>query len=215
MRTDQLIDRLSSQLPPTPAAVFSTRLRSGLLFGIGASLLVLGIAYGVRADLRDALLSGSFWMKWGYAAAFAAAAYLLFTRMARPTLDAGALPWLLPIPLLILFGLSIGVLLELPPTARSKAWLGHSALYCPWNIALLSMPIFGALCITLRRVAAPTQLRWAGFAAGALSGAIAAFIYGFYCTESSVPFVTTWYTLGMLMPAVCGAVFGPRLLRWD
>lgn len=214
MRTEQLIDRLSSQLSATSAAAFSSRLHGGLLCGVGASLLVLGIAYGVRADLRDALFSASFWMKWGYAAVLAAAAYLLFIRMSRPTLTAGSLPWLLPIPLLILLGLSAGILLELPPAARSNAWLGHSALYCPWNIGFLSMPIFGALCFTLRRVAAPTQLHWAGFAAGVLSGAVAAFIYGFYCTESSVPFVTTWYTVGVLLPAVCGAAFGPRLLRW-
>jgi hypothetical protein len=48
-----------------------------------------------------------------------------------------------------------------------------------------------------------------------MSGAMAAFAYGLLCTESSVSFVTTWYTLGTLVPAAIGAVFGNTLLRWS
>jgi hypothetical protein len=92
-------------------------------------------------------------------------------------------------------------------------WLGHSATLCPFYIGALSIPVFAVLCRTLRR-AAPTNLRVAACAAGLMSGAMAAFAYGLLCTESSVSFVTTWYTLGMLVPAAIGAVFGNTLLRW-
>jgi hypothetical protein len=32
--------------------------------------------------------------------------------------------------------------------------------------------------------------------------------------ELAASFLGTWYVLGMLIPAVLGALIGPRLLRW-
>jgi hypothetical protein len=30
----------------------------------------------------------------------------------------------------------------------------------------------------------------------------------------AAPFLATWYVLGILIPAILGALLGPRLLRW-
>jgi hypothetical protein len=138
---------------------------------------------------------------------------MLCERMARPDGKPGLLAWLPLLPLAMLGALSIRTQLQLPEAARMATWLGHSALMCPFNIGALSIPVFAVLCRTLRR-AAPTQLRVTACVAGLLSGAIAAFAYGLFCTEGSVSFVTTWYTLGMLLPAALGALFGNTLLRW-
>ena len=49
---------------------------------------------------------------------------------------------------------------------------------------------------------------------GFLAGAGAALVYCLHCPESTAPFIGLWYTLGMLIPAIAGALLGPRLLRW-
>ena len=61
---------------------------------------------------------------------------------------------------------------------------------------------------------APTRPRAAGVAAGPAAGAIAASAYALHCDESTLPFLATWYVLGVAVPATLGAL-GPRLLRWS
>jgi len=43
---------------------------------------------------------------------------------------------------------------------------------------------------------------------------VAAVVYAVHCTESAAAFVATWYTFGMLLPALLGLLIGPRVLRW-
>jgi hypothetical protein len=92
-------------------------------------------------------------------------------------------------------------------------WLGASWKVCSTNVFLLSVPIFGGLLWSFRRLA-PTQLRLAGATAGLTAGAWGATLYCLHCPESSAIFVLTWYTLGMVLAAGAGAMLGPRLLRW-
>lgn len=213
MRTSELIETLAADTRAVAADSVQRMIGSGLLLGAGLSSLLLGLAYGVRGDLGAAVLSTPFWMKWAYAAAVAINAYILCEHLARAGDPVGRrLAWVCA-PIAILACIAAVSLAAAPAEARRAAWLGHSALVCPWNIGFLSLPIFAALCTLMRR-AAPTRLRWAGFATGLLSGAVAALVYGLYCNESAVPFVSTWYTFGMLLPAFLGAVFGPKLLRW-
>lgn len=213
MRTDELIDSLANRIAPVEPRSVPRALAYCALTGIGASLLMLALFYGVRADLRIAILSASFWMKWAYAFALAWAGYALCERLARPGAATRWRAWLPIAPTLLLALIAVIDIAALSPSARRSAWLGHSALVCPWSIGLLSLPLFAALCWALRR-AAPTRLRAAGCAAGLLAGALAAAVYGLYCVESSTAFVATWYTLGILLPTLIGALFGPRLLRW-
>jgi hypothetical protein len=213
MQTDELINSLTHKLSATRPNALAHLLIMGLLIGAMGSLLIFFVGYGVRDDLATALYSWPFWMKCSYAISMGLIAYLLCERMARPGNQLGWLSLLPLLPLTMLAVMSVRTQLALPETARMDTWLGHSSLYCPWNIGLLSLPIFAGLCRSLRH-AAPTHLRMAGFTAGLLAGAIAALLYGFFCKESSVSFVSTWYTLGMLLPAAAGAMFGNTLLRW-
>ena len=79
---------------------------------------------------------------------------------------------------------------------------------------MLSLPVLVMLVMALRGLA-PTRLRAAGLAAGLAAGAIAASIYALHCDESTLPFLTVWYVIGIALPAGLGAAVGPRLLRWN
>ncbi len=213
MQTNELIQSLTADLQPAPAAVVPRLIIYGTIVGLGIALLAVAIGYGLRDDLNSAFFSAPFWMKWTYALSLGLIAYILCERLARPGCKLGWQGWLPLLPITLLVMLSIRTQLALPESARMGTWLGHSALYCPWNIGLLSLPAFAILCRMLRR-AAPTELRTTACIAGLLAGAIGAFAYGLFCREGSVSFVTTWYTLGMLLPAAAGALFGNTLLRW-
>ncbi|MDQ2821723.1 MAG: DUF1109 domain-containing protein, partial [Pseudomonadota bacterium] len=39
-------------------------------------------------------------------------------------------------------------------------------------------------------------------------------VYCLHCPEMSPVFVGTWYVLGMLVPALAGALLGPKVLAW-
>lgn len=38
--------------------------------------------------------------------------------------------------------------------------------------------------------------------------------HSLHCPEMGVAFWAVWYVLGMAVPAIIGALLGPRLLRW-
>jgi hypothetical protein len=91
--------------------------------------------------------------------------------------------------------------------------LGKTWRVCPFNIAMLSIPGFIAVFWALKGLA-PTRLALTGAAGGLLAGSTATLAYCLHCPEMGIPFWGAWYVLGMLLPAVVGAVLGPRLLRW-
>ncbi|MBK8838593.1 MAG: DUF1109 family protein [Hyphomonadaceae bacterium] len=85
--------------------------------------------------------------------------------------------------------------------------------FLPWLIFALALP---GLAATLRamRGFAPTRTALAGAAAGLLAGGVSATVYGLHCDENAAAFVAVWYSLGIGMTAVAGAILGPRVLRW-
>jgi hypothetical protein len=213
MRTTDLIDQLAGGLRPTMRHAALRRLARGLVIGALAAFAVVFVYFGLRADLEAALLTVPFWMKWGFAFAVMAIALVMCVRLSRPEGRPGELPLALATPLLMLGVIAVIQLARVPETERLALWLGHSALRCPWNIAALSIPLVVGVLWAMRGLA-PTRLRWAGFSAGCLAGAAAAVVYAIHCTETEAPFVATWYSLGILLPALFGLAIGPRVLRW-
>jgi hypothetical protein len=61
---------------------------------------------------------------------------------------------------------------------------------------------------------APTRQRLVGFSAGCLAGAAAAALHAIHCNETAAAFVVSWYTAGILLPALVGMLIGPRVLHW-
>jgi len=213
MTTDDLIARLSADVPKVRRAATGWRLAIGLLFGALVAGIVVVATLGIRPDLHHAMRGFSFWMKGAYTLSLAAVALGMTAQLSRP--DGGRLrrAWLLAVPVVVLVGVGIVELMRAPPGAWPGMWLGRSSMACPWIVLALAMPIFAGLLWSFRRLA-PTRLRAAGAAAGLSAGAFAATVYCLHCPEVSAIFVLTWYSLGILLAAAIGALLGPRLLRW-
>ena len=214
MKTDDLIDLLAKDAGPPPGGGVPRRLAvaSGLA-AVGALILLLAWL-GLRPDLHLAMRTGPFWMKAGYTLWVAAAGFAMTAAAARPGgAPGGPARMALMAAVAVIVGLAVIDVILTPAADRHAAWMGHSALVCPWRILAISAPAFAAIVWGLRSLA-PTRLALAGAAAGVLAGGIGATIYGLYCQETTAMFVATWYTLGLAGCAGIGALLGPRLLRW-
>jgi len=213
MRTEELINRLSTDLAPVPRCAASLRLALGLAVGAGASLLLLFAWLGVRPDLAEAARSGGLWIKFAFTLSLGAAAFATLDRLSRPGGRVGAGWFWLVAPLAVVSLLAIVQFLEAPGAYHEQLWTGRSAVLCPVRIAALAAPVFAALLWAFRRLA-PTRLAPAGFAAGILAGCVGAAVYALYCPEDGAGFLAVWYTLGVFTAGLMGALIGSRLLRW-
>lgn len=213
MNTDQLIEVLARDVAPVSRRAVGRRLAAGIALGAIGTVLLIGLWLGFNPQLDVAMRHYSFWVKWGYTLSLGICAVVATTRLARP--DSGRLGWLwvmaLPVASLAIIG--IFEMSRVPPAQWLAMWLGESWSVCSSIVFILSLPIFGGLLWSFRRLA-PTRLRAAGATAGLTAGAWAATLYCLHCPEVSAIFVLTWYTLGISLAALAGAVLGPRLMRW-
>lgn len=213
MNTEELIERLSRDVPRVSRYALAKRLGFGLVGGGLAAMALLTAILGIRPDLQVAMHGFSFWMKWTYTMSLGVGAAYAVARLARPVPGSLRGLWFLVVPVLVLVGICIGELARTPSSKWLAMWLGDSWMVCPWLVLVLAAPIFAGLLWSFRRMA-PTRLRAAGAVAGLAAGAWAATIYCLHCPEVSALFVLSWYTLGIAFAAAMGAWLGPRLLRW-
>lgn len=211
MRTDELIGLLARGAGAAPRGVVRRRLGAAMALGLAAGVL---LAFGWLGFVPAAFYAlPAPWFKLAYAAALAAAAAWLAARLARPGARAGAPA--AAAALVVLAAALTGALAwqATPAELRMKGLLGHSWWDCPWFVLATALPALAALLWALRGLA-PTRARAAGFAAGLLAGALGAAAYALACRELAMSFVAAWYTLGMLLTGLLGALLGPRVLRW-
>lgn len=211
MKTDDLIDALARDAGPAPQGLVRRRIGRAAVMGIVASTLLAFLVLGFVPAQTFAFAAP--WFKLAYAGAMVAAAAWLTGRLARPAAQASA-------PSTAVAGVALAAALIgalswwlTPGEARMRGLLGHSWALCPWFVLMVSIPALAGLMWALRGLA-PTRPRAAGFAAGLLAGAMGAAGYALACTELAMSFVAAWYTLGILMTGVLGALLGPRVLRW-
>lgn len=213
MDTDQLIRSLVHDVPPVGRHAVGRRIALGAAGGAVITAALVVVVLGLRPDLVSAVHGFSFWMKWTYTLSLGLVAITATARLARPTGHSLRPLWPLAVPALLLTGIGIGELASTPVQQWLGMWLGHSWKVCPWLVLVLAVPIFIGLLWSFRALA-PVRLRAAGATAGLAAGAWAATIYCLHCPEVSALFVLTWYSLGIALAALLGAVIGPRLLRW-
>ena len=211
MKTDDLIQALARGAGPAPRGTVARRIGPVMLLGLLAGVVLAFLLLGFVPAATFAFAAP--WFKLGYAAAMVAAAAWLTSRLARPAAPASA-------PSTAVAGVALAAALVgalswwlTPGEARLRGLLGHSWALCPWFVLAVSTPALAGLLWALRGLA-PTRPRAAGFAAGLLAGALGAAGYALACTELAMSFVAAWYTLGILMTGVLGALLGPRVLRW-
>ena len=213
MKTDELISMLANGAQAVEPHALRRRYAIALGWGGFGATLLMAIMLGVRPDLAEAAWLPMFWVKLALPVALLATALLAVLRLSRPGVRLGRVPSALAAPVLAIWLLAGVALLGAAPGARSQLIFGETWASCPFNIALLSMPVFIALMWAMRGLA-PTRLALSGAAAGLLSGAMGAAVYTLHCPEMDAPFLAIWYLLGMLIPTTLGALLGPRLLRW-
>ena len=213
MKTDALIDKLSERTLPVSAGAMTRALLLGLGGGVIVSFVLMELWLGIRPDLMPAMHTGAYWMKFFYTLLFAAAGFWTLERISRPGAPSRAQMILEALPFAILAAWASMKLMMAPADARMPMLMGSSHQVCPWRIAVLSLPVFAGVFWSVRRTA-PTRPMMAGAAAGLLAGATGAFIYAFHCDESAAAFVAFWYTLGIAMMGLLGAILGRFVLRW-
>jgi hypothetical protein len=213
MNTDQLIAALSNGVEPVDPGAARRNLALAAAAGFVAGLPLLLALLGINPSLATAALLPMFWVKLAFVAGLAAAGGWTVLRLSRPGAALGTPALALAAPALAMGALALAALALAQADQRLALLLGSSWTVCPWRIAVLSMPAFVLILWAVKGLA-PTRLRLAGAGAGMLSGAIGALVYLLYCPELAPPFLLVWYTLGMLLPAVLGALVGPRVLRW-
>lgn len=213
MKTDDLIEELSQRLTPVKPGALSRSLLRASLGGLAASAIVMLVSMDIRPDLAEAVRGSSFWLKLLYTLALAGAGFLIAERLARPGANARSGVMLAAAVLCIIF-LAALVELAAAPGETSRLVMGSSWWFCVPAILVISLPMFVAVFLAMRRFA-PTNIAGAGAAAGLLAGAAGALVYGFHCYENAAPFVAVWYTIGMAIVAALGALVAKLgALRW-
>jgi hypothetical protein len=213
MKTDELVALLAAQAEPVPRQAAARRLALALAFGLPLSIAVMAIEYGVRRDLVQALFWPMFWVKLVFPVCVAIAGFVIVQRLARPGVRVRA-AWLgVAVPVLLIWAIGLASWLAAPADERTAMVWGQTWRSCVFNIALITAPVFVASLAALKSLA-PTRPALAGAAAGLMSAGAGAAIYALHCQELAAPFLGIWYVLGMALPAMAGALVGPRLLRW-
>lgn len=213
MRTDDLIAMLARNAPPVERGILRRRYALALGGGLAGAAVLMVAILGIRPDLARAVLLPMFWVKLALPSAFLAIAIVGATRLARPGMALGRVAAAVPIPVAAIWALSAIVLVAAEPERRVTMLLGDSWSVCPLNITMLSVPVFAGVFWAMRGLA-PTRLALAGAYSGLLAGSAGALVYCLHCPEMAPPFIGTWYLVGIAIPALTGALVGPRLLRW-
>jgi hypothetical protein len=213
MKTEDLIGLLAAGETRVAPHLVRQRFAAAMGWSIPLAALVMVIVYGLRADLVQALSGTVFWMKLAFAGALALFAGLATDRLGRPGMRVAGVWAGLAAPVVLLWLAAAAALVGADPAERAELVFGSSWRSCPFNIALISLPLLAAMLWFVKGMA-PTEPALAGASAGLLSGAVATLIYALHCPESSVTFVGIWYVLGIAIPTLVGAALGPRLLRW-
>jgi len=213
LKTDDLIAMLASRVQAIDPRIAAYRYLVAIGAGGAAAIALLLAALGLNPGLAHEVRLPMFWVREAFCAGSAVLAMTLVIRSGRPGVPRGRIAMALPIPLLVMWLLAAIALLNAPAEGRVPLLLGGSARVCPLRIAILASPFWVAFTWALRGFA-PTRLRSTGAVAGFAAGALGALVYTLHCPELAAPFLGVWYALGMLIPALAGALLGPRVLRW-
>ncbi|PSH54458.1 hypothetical protein CU102_28680 [Phyllobacterium brassicacearum] len=213
MMTNDLIARLAGELKPVSRLAVIRRVVTGLGLSLIASALLMWWWLGMRPDLAEASTTMMFWSKFTYTLILAAAGAWAVKRIAHPLGSIRVNIGLIAATIVVMIILALVQLALTPPEEYMAMLKGHTIRVCTFNIVVLSLPLLIGAFWVLRGLA-PTRLTVAGAAAGLAAGSIASFVYSFHCDESAMPFVAIWYTLGVLVAGLIGAITGRYILRW-
>ena len=213
MRTDLLIDRLTSDLKPVR---HRTALTDGAVLAVLAVIeLGLFLSTGfMRPDLPSAMCMPSFWWKLislGLIALVSGSITVLSLDPVRS--PRRGLRWTAA---LLGVCLAFGWILDASRNGFSALytrvdWL--DGLQCLCKMVVLSVPAVIGLGVLMRR-GAPTDLDGTALAAGLAAAAWGAFVFVFACPFDDPLYVAVWYSLGCGVVTFFARYTLPLLTRW-
>ena len=213
MKTDQLIDMLSTNVEPVKSGQVSKRLLWALAIGGAASFCVMLATVGLRTAATGGIQVGFLALKLLFMLSVVGIGTALLLKLIRPGQEERKLFAVIFLPFLAVgFAGIVGLALE-PSAAWRQMILGTQMVTCLFCIPLFAIVPFTALIWALRK-GAPTNLKRTGAVAGLVAGALGAAAYAFYCCDDSLPFIALWYGGMVAFCAWIGARLGPTLLRW-
>ena len=213
MKTNKLIDMLSTNVEAVDHRSPSRALVAALAIGATAALGLMLVAFGIRHDLRDGSAVFFLGLKSLFAGAVFALAVVALNKVVRPGGERKI--WLAAIwsPFVAITLLAV-LTLGLSPSSHWKTMLvGRQWLECLVSIPLIAIIPFALITWAVRQ-AAPTNLTWAGALVGLAAGGISAVGYALHCTDDTIPFVALWYGATIALCTLTGVKLGPWLLRW-
>ncbi len=213
MNTDTLIQLLAREPAQARGMPFGLRLAGSVLLATLISLSYVVFKMGVQPDLLTKITGFAFWVKLGFAMSLLFVGLAITVKLARPGKARSNFVLAMAAPVVAIWTVALWTISQPSTSSLNEMIEGSSWQVCSMRIASLSVPLFIAVFWSLRHMA-PTRPRFAGFTAGLFAGGLAACIYALFCGEYSPVFIGIWYLLGILAPAVLGAVLGKWLLKW-
>lgn len=213
MRTEDLIKAIAADagtVEPPISRTLAAAVGAGALVSM---LLFLGVL-GIRDNFVESLTTSlRFVFKFILTFSLAIPAFALVRELARPDFKLDRhLWWLALAPAVLAVGV-VFELLALPSSAWRANMIGHNAMFCLIVIPLLSLAPLAAVLYALRH-GATTHPAVAGAVGGLLSAGIAATLYAAHCPDDSPLFLAAWYSIGIALMTLLGALLGSRILRW-
>lgn len=212
MKTDQLIETLSTVVEPVKSGQLKRTLAATVLLGGAAAFCVMLTTVGLRTEALG-FHAGYLMLKLSFMLILLGAGTALLAKLIHPGQDERNLYILLILAFLAMATAGLVALVTQPSAAWHRMMLGMQWQMCALCIPGFAIVPFAILIWALRR-GAPTHLKRTGAIAGLVAGALGAVAYAFHCPDDAIPFIALWYGAMVALCALIGALLGPRLLRW-
>ena len=218
MKTDDLISLLAQEdaVAKSPPSLMPMLFFAGsiLLFGLLLATVFFQESVGIRADYHEAI--GDIFVMIKQIAPLLLLGFLLpfIKKTIYPETKITHKSLLLILPFVALMGGVFAISSSQQPMANwANAMQGETLFKCLIFIPLLSLIVIIAEFIWLRK-GAPSRPVMTGFYAGLVAGGMACFVYAFHCIEDDPAFYALWYSAGIFIASMIGAIGGKLFLRW-
>lgn len=213
MKTNELIDMLTTNVEPVKGRRVWVALTVALLISGAASFCLMMMTVGLRSSAPGGFHVGLLIFKLLFSVSLVIIGGAALNKLHRPGQEIRRLFKIVFVPFFIV-GLAGAISLALKPSA---VW-DQMVMGTAWAACLFCIPLFAIIpfigLVWVMRREAPTNLTRTGAIAGLVAGAVGAAIYAFHCPDDSLPFIAIWYGIMIALCAWIGAKLGPRFLRW-
>ena len=213
MKTDDLIDILSSNVEPVDHRQIVRNIGLAVVVGAAAAVATVLFALGPRAGLTTVATFIPALLKVVVTLIILVPASIYLIRLTRPGWERRSSIALVALPIIAAMLLAALSLTFAPSYHWNGAILGNEWLECLISIPLIAIVPFSVIVWAVRQMA-PTDLARTGAFAGLVAGCVSAMGYAVHCADDSVPFFALWYGGTIALCTFTGWKLGPKLLRW-